>query len=51
MLCTPAPVCVPVLDGRRISSIAAMCSEGFVDYHLTNGTVNGEFFLILSEVN
>lgn len=33
-----------LVRGTRISSIAAMCSEELVEYHLTNGTVNGEVF-------
>ena len=33
-----------LLRGTRISAITAMCTEGVVDYSLTDGTVNAENF-------
>jgi len=33
-----------LVRGKRISAIAAICSEGLVDYELHSGTINGHTF-------
>ena len=40
------PVCTRLLArGRRISAVAAICSEGLVDFELTTGTFNADKFV------
>ena len=34
----------PLVRGTRVSSITGMCSEGIVDYKLTDSTVNADRF-------
>ena len=33
-----------LVRGTRVSAIAAMCTEGVVEYELTDGTVDAEVF-------